>query len=162
MKSGKGKYFFDTGEIYEGEFANDSFEGIGKYTYNNGNYYVGTFSKSLKHGKGKQFYKDGNLQYDIDFNHGKLEITEETELVTTEETGELIKQIRAFGYTFALDDFSMGHTSLQYLQHNQFDIVKLDGNLVKSLLSNERTREIINSIVYLSLKPLNRRRHLNR
>ncbi len=79
-----------------------------------------------------------------------IEITEETELVTTEETGELIKKIRSLGYIFALDDFSMGHTSLQYLQHNQFDIVKLDGNLVKSLLSNERTKEIINSIVYLS------------
>ncbi|MBO4900662.1 MAG: PTS sugar transporter subunit IIC/EAL domain-containing protein [Lachnospiraceae bacterium] len=79
-----------------------------------------------------------------------LEITEETELVTTEETGALMNKIRAFGYTFALDDFSMGHTSLQYLQHNQFDIVKLDGNLVRSLLDNERTREIISSIVYLS------------
>ena len=79
-----------------------------------------------------------------------IEITEETELVTTEETGELIKKIRSYGYTFALDDFSMGHTSLQYLQHNQFDLVKLDGNLVKSLLSNDRTKEIINSIVYLS------------
>ncbi|MCR5356621.1 MAG: EAL domain-containing protein [Lachnospiraceae bacterium] len=79
-----------------------------------------------------------------------IEITEETELVTTEETGELIKNIRTFGYTFALDDFSMGHTSLQYLQHNQFDIVKLDGNLVRSILTNDRTKEIINSIVYLS------------
>lgn len=79
-----------------------------------------------------------------------IEITEETELVTTEETGELIRKIRSFGYTFALDDFSMGHTSLQYLQHNQFDLVKLDGNLVKSILTNERTKEIINSIVYLS------------
>ena len=79
-----------------------------------------------------------------------IEITEETELVTTEATGELMKKIRRFGYTFALDDFSMGHTSLQYLQHNQFDIVKLDGNLVKSLLTNDRTKEIINSIVYLS------------
>ncbi len=79
-----------------------------------------------------------------------IEITEETELVTTEETGELMKKIKSFGYTFALDDFSMGHTSLQYLQHNQFDIVKLDGNLVKSLLGNERTKEIISSIVYLS------------
>ncbi|SCY71779.1 PTS system, lactose/cellobiose family IIC component [Lachnospiraceae bacterium XBB2008] len=79
-----------------------------------------------------------------------LEITEETELVTTEETGALMNKIRAFGYTFALDDFSMGHTSLQYLQHNQFDIVKLDGNLVRSLLYNERTKEIISSIVYLS------------
>ena len=79
-----------------------------------------------------------------------LEITEETELVTSEETGELIRKIRDFGYTFALDDFSMGHTSLTYLQHNQFDLVKLDGNLVRSLLGNDRTREIISSIVYLS------------
>ncbi|MBR5110893.1 MAG: PTS sugar transporter subunit IIC/EAL domain-containing protein [Clostridia bacterium] len=79
-----------------------------------------------------------------------IEITEETALVTSEETGELIKHIRSFGYTFALDDFSMGHTSLQYLQHNQFDLVKLDGNLVKSILTNDRTKEIINSIVYLS------------
>ena len=44
----------------------------------------------------------------------------------------------------------MGHTSLQYLQYNHFDLVKLDGNLVRSLLENERTKEIINSIVYLS------------
>ena len=79
-----------------------------------------------------------------------LEITEETELVTTEETGELLRKIRSFGYIFALDDFSMGHTSLQYLQHNQFDIVKLDGNLVRGILDNDRTKEIINSIVYLS------------
>ena len=79
-----------------------------------------------------------------------IEITEETALVTSEETGALIRQIRSFGYTFALDDFSMGHTSLQYLQHNQFDLVKLDGNLVKSILTNDRTKEIINSIVYLS------------
>ena len=83
-----------------------------------------------------------------------IEITEETELVTTEETGNLMKKIRQYGYTFALDDFSMGHTSLQYLQHNQFDIVKLDGGLVKSILTNDRTKEIINSIVYLS-KSLN-------
>ena len=79
-----------------------------------------------------------------------IEITEETELVTNEETGNLLRKIKALGFTFALDDFSMGHTSLQYLQHNQFDMVKLDGNLVRSILSNERTKEIINSIVYLS------------
>ncbi len=79
-----------------------------------------------------------------------IEITEETALATTKETAELMNQIKALGFTFALDDFSMGHTSLQYLQYNQFDLVKLDGNLVRSILENERTKEIINSIVYLS------------
>ena len=79
-----------------------------------------------------------------------IEITEETALESTQETADLINQIKALGFTFALDDFSMGHTSLQYLQYNQFDMVKLDGNLVRALLANERTKEIINSIVYLS------------
>lgn len=79
-----------------------------------------------------------------------IEITEETALETTKETGRLMDEIKAMGFSFALDDFSMGHTSLQYLQYNQFDLVKLDGNLVKSILGNVRTKEIINSIVYLS------------
>lgn len=89
-------------------------------------------------------------QYRLRTGNICIEITEETELVTTKETGELLKRIRTFGYTFALDDFSMGHTSLQYLQHNHFDIVKLDGNLVRGMMDNERTKEIISSIVYLS------------
>ena len=97
-----------------------------------------------------QFLEDLAWRYVLKPGNICIEITEETELVTSEETGNLIKKIRSFGYTFALDDFSMGHTSLQYLQHNQFDLVKLDGNLVKSILSNDRTKEIINSIVYLS------------
>ncbi|MBQ5418187.1 MAG: EAL domain-containing protein [Oscillospiraceae bacterium] len=96
------------------------------------------------------FVKELAEKYHLKPGNVCIEITEETELVTSEETGELIRQVRSFGYTFALDDFSMGHTSLQYLQHNQFDLVKLDGNLVRSVLSNDRTKEIINSIVYLS------------
>ncbi len=99
------------------------------------------FVAFLKELAGRYMLRSGNIC---------IEITEETALVTSEETGELINRIRAFGYTFALDDFSMGHTSLQYLQHNQFDLVKLDGNLVRSLLDNDRTKEIVGSIVHLS------------
>ena len=90
------------------------------------------------------------VRYKLKTGNICLEITEETELVNSKEIGDLIREIRSFGYLFALDDFSMGHTSLQYLQHNHFDIVKLDGNLVKSVLDNERTKEIISSIVFLS------------
>lgn len=54
----------------------------------------------------------------------------------------------------AIDDFSMGSTSLKYLQKNQFDIVKLDGSIVKEMMTNDRSRDIISSIVYLA-KSLN-------
>lgn len=32
-----------------------------------------------------------------------------------------------------LDDFSMGSTSLKYLQSTSFDVVKLDGKLVRGM-----------------------------
>ena len=96
------------------------------------------------------FLKELCKKYTFKKNSVCIEITEETALETTKDTAELINHIKNLGFMFALDDFSMGHTSLQYLQYNQFDMVKLDGNLVRSLLGNERTKEIINSIVYLS------------
>nr|MCR4895814.1 EAL domain-containing protein [Lachnospiraceae bacterium] len=96
------------------------------------------------------FLQDLADRYKLRSGNICLEITEDTDLVTTEETADLMSRIRSYGYTFALDDFNMGHTSLQYLQYNQFDIVKLDGTLVGAILDNDRAREIINSIVYLS------------
>ncbi|MCM1322521.1 MAG: EAL domain-containing protein [Bacteroides sp.] len=79
-----------------------------------------------------------------------IEITEEMSLGEGEETNAIFKQLREIGCTLALDDFSMGHTSLQYLQNNQFDLVKIDGSLVKAMMNNSRSRDIIASIVYLS------------
>ncbi len=86
------------------------------------------------------------------FTEGSLciEITEETALGNTEETSRIFAKIKELGFKLALDDFSMGHTSLQYLQNNPFDIVKIDGNLVKDMLKNSRCRDIIASIIYLS------------
>ncbi|MBR5419860.1 MAG: PTS sugar transporter subunit IIC/EAL domain-containing protein [Lachnospiraceae bacterium] len=79
-----------------------------------------------------------------------LEISEENELVTTEECAERMRMIRMYGYGFALDDFRMDHVSLRYLQHNPFELVKLDEELVRSVQDNRRSREIIDSIVFLS------------
>ncbi len=97
-----------------------------------------------------EFLKEMAICYKLRSGNICIEITEETALETTEQTGNLMDSIRKLGYALALDDFSMGHTSLQYLQHNHFDLVKLDGNLTKSIIDNDRTKEIISSIVYLS------------
>lgn len=93
-----------------------------------------------------------NLKERYHFAPGNIcfEITEEMELRVDDETSELFRTIRALGYTFALDDFSMGHTSLQYLQRNRFDFVKLDGAIVRDMMVNPRSKEIIASIVHLS------------
>ena len=39
---------------------------------------------------------------------------------------------------------------MMHLQHHQFDVVKLDGALVRDIETNPRSREIVSSILYLS------------
>ncbi|MBR5044536.1 MAG: EAL domain-containing protein, partial [Clostridia bacterium] len=79
-----------------------------------------------------------------------LEITEQTALDLGETTREHMNELRAMGLLLAIDDFSMGQTSLHYLRDNFFDIIKIDGSLVRGLNSAGNCREIISSITSLS------------
>ena len=79
-----------------------------------------------------------------------LEITEQTALSSSRLMRERIEAIHRLGVQILMDDFGMGHTSLLYLQDKQFDVVKLDGSLIKGLMKNDRCGDIISSIVYLS------------
>lgn len=87
----------------------------------------------------------GSSDYDL-----CIEITEQMALKADDDIEQLMVRIRQMGYKLAIDDFSMGHTSLKYLQSSQFDIVKLDGALVRNLNTNTRSKDIVKSIVYLS------------
>lgn len=80
-----------------------------------------------------------------------LEITEQMALSTSGTISEQIARLRRSGIVFHMDDFGMGHSSMQYLQNNEFEAVKLDGSLVKQVEKNERSRNIIEGIHQLSL-----------
>ena len=58
--------------------------------------------------------------------------------------------IKGLGFGLAIDDFSMGQTSLHYLRYNLFDELKIDGGLVQGLLKLENCKEIIQSITSLA------------
>lgn len=79
-----------------------------------------------------------------------LELTEQMALSSSQSMTERLMALHEMGMPLIMDDFGMGHSSLMYLQNNQFDVVKLDGSLVKQLMSNERSSDIISSIIYLS------------
>ena len=67
---------------------------------------------------------------------------------------KIFEQLHKLGYTLAIDDFSMGSTSVKYLKKNYFDEVKLDGELVRNVNGNGNEREIICSVISLA-KSLN-------
>lgn len=78
-----------------------------------------------------------------------LEVTEESSLDSYPNIGANIDQLGSQGIQLAIDDFSMGQTSLRYLRSNRFRYVKLDGGLVRQLADNARIREIVSSIIAL-------------
>lgn len=78
-----------------------------------------------------------------------LEVTEETSLTNLPNITANIEKYSGCGIELAIDDFSMGQTSLNYLRSNRFRYVKLDGSLVRQVMESERSREIIGSIVNL-------------
>ncbi len=89
------------------------------------------------------------IEYEIPRGNFGLEITESEILVDSKESMEVIDLFKQNKIVLSIDDFSMGSTSLKYLQNYKFDYVKLDGQLVKSLQSNPRSADIITSITTL-------------
>ena len=79
-----------------------------------------------------------------------VEVTEQAALTFNEETLNALKALKEMGLLLAIDDFSMGQTSLHYLKDNMFDIIKLDGSLVRGLFTHQNNREIISSITQLA------------
>jgi len=59
--------------IYEGEIVNKKREGYGRYIFNNGNYYIGQFSNGLRNGKGANYYKNTNIMHEGTFVDDLLE-----------------------------------------------------------------------------------------
>ena len=79
-----------------------------------------------------------------------IEVTEQTALDLGDETRGYLNELRGMGLLLAIDDFSMGQTSLHYLKDNLFHIIKIDGSLVRGLNTSQNCREIISSITGLA------------
>lgn len=60
LKEGKGKYEWNDGTVYEGEFKNDLMDGEGTLTIPNKGTYTGSFSKGLREGKGTFKFANGD------------------------------------------------------------------------------------------------------
>ena len=60
-KQGTGKYEWNDGMIYEGEFSNDQINGQGKLTYPQTGVYEGTFVDGKRNGEGKYIFTNGDV-----------------------------------------------------------------------------------------------------
>lgn len=91
---------------------------------------------------------DTVIKSDLPFKQFGVEITENSKFYSKEDLDSIFKILHNNGIEIYMDDFSMGHTAIIYLQYSIFDYVKLDGSLVKNI-DNERSIQIIESIINL-------------
>jgi diguanylate cyclase (GGDEF)-like protein len=89
-------------------------------------------------------------RYGIEARQLCLEVTEGVMIHRLRQAVEAMKDLRARGFDLALDDFGAGVASFAYLQELPVTYVKLDGRIVRDLLTDPASEVIIGSLVRLA------------
>ena len=55
--------YYSNGKIkYDGDYINNKAEGNGKYIWEDGESYIGQFKNCFSHGKGTEYYSNGEIK----------------------------------------------------------------------------------------------------
>jgi diguanylate cyclase (GGDEF)-like protein len=79
----------------------------------------------------------------------QFEVTETALLADLSVAKQEMDVLSRAGCTIALDDFGAGHASVTYLRELPFDVVKLDGSLVRDIQHCSRSRGLLVGLVNL-------------
>jgi EAL domain-containing protein (putative c-di-GMP-specific phosphodiesterase class I) len=95
---------------------------------------------------------DTIAQYNVSPHDIELEITESILINDFKEITEKLHRLRDQGIRISLDDFGTGFSSLSYLKGLPIDTLKIDKTFIDTVLLDENTRIITESIVYMVRK----------
>ncbi len=76
-----------------------------------------------------------------------IEITETSLITQLKAVSICIEKFKSRGFKVALDDFGSGYSSISYLAHLPVDIIKFDMSLAKAAFQQERSAQIIASLM---------------
>lgn len=89
-------------------------------------------------------------KYDIPKHSIHVEITESALTEDDECLKTAIDKLHEGGYVIWLDDFGSGYSSMNLLKDFRFDLLKIDMEFLRNFNGNERSRNIIGSIIDLT------------
>ena len=86
---------------------------------------------------------------DVPAHQVKLEITERLLIQQPDNAKEVLEMCRQAGMGIAIDDFGTGYSSLSYLYYFPIDTLKIDQSFVRAMMKEEKSLELVKSIVGL-------------
>ena len=80
----------------------------------------------------------------------ELELTEGLLLEATEDTRQLLGQLKGLGLSLAMDDFGTGYSSLSYLKKFPIDIIKIDRSFINDIPTSQDDMEITSAVIAMA------------
>ncbi len=84
----------------------------------------------------------------------EIEITESTAMQDPDLTAEILLDLKNLGMSIAIDDFGVGHSSLNYLKRFPIDALKIDQSFVQDITRGGNDGAIVSAVIAMG-KALN-------
>jgi diguanylate cyclase (GGDEF)-like protein len=80
----------------------------------------------------------------------ELEITESSIIADQQHALHVVRQLKSYGVSIAMDDYGTGYSSLSTLQTFPFDKIKIDRSFIGSVHSSDQAAAIIRATIILA------------
>jgi len=90
----------------------------------------------------------------FDPHYLEIEITEGTAMADPELTADILYDLKNLGMSVAIDDFGVGHSSLNYLKRFPIDVLKIDRSFVQDVTRGGSDGAIVSAVIAMG-KALN-------
>jgi diguanylate cyclase (GGDEF)-like protein len=90
------------------------------------------------------------VEFDIEPSRIVFEITERETVSNLSLLEKFVLDIKLQGFSFAIDDFGSGYSSYQYIKRFPVDYIKIEGEFIRNMLTDEVYLAFVKSIVTLA------------
>ncbi len=94
--------------------------------------------------------RDALKEHSVDPRRLEIEITESTAMQNPVVTAEILEELKKLGVSIVIDDFGIGHSSLNYLKRFPIDGLKIDRTFVEDMVSDASDAGIVSAIIAMA------------